>query len=182
MRLSAAAASILAIGLVAAACGGDEATPEPADEATPVPAATEAAEEPAEEATEAPAEQETAEATEAPVEAASEEPAGEAAEEPAGEAAAEPEFAKKAAITNEDDPATTFGLTSGRYRMQWSTTDCDQIEVVVTQTDGDFVFPWPSRSSFASATINDLPEGTYTIEQVDPTCEEWSVRVDWMTN
>ena len=162
MRLPAAAASILAIGLVAAACGGDEATPEPTDEATPAAAATEAAEEPAEEPTEAPAEE--------PV------------EEPAEEAVAETEFAKKAAITSADDPATTFGLTSGRYRMQWSTTDCDQIEVVVTQQDGDFVFPWPSRSSFASATINDLPEGTYTIEQVDPACEEWSVRVDWMTN
>ena len=40
MRLSAAAASILAIGLVVAACGGDEATPEPADAATPAAAAT----------------------------------------------------------------------------------------------------------------------------------------------
>ncbi|MEX1335156.1 MAG: hypothetical protein AB1Z66_07645 [Candidatus Limnocylindrales bacterium] len=193
MRLPAAAASILAIGLIAAACGGDEATPEPTDE--PTPAATEAAAE----ATEAPAEEATAEpaeeATEAPAEEATEAPAEESAEEateaPAEEAAegsaaeeavAEPEFGKKAAITNEDDPATTFGLTSGRYRMQWSTTDCEQIEVVVTQQDGDFVFPWPSRSSFASATINDLPEGMYTIEQVDPTCEEWSVRVDWMTN
>ena len=174
MRLPAAAASILAIGLVVAACGGDDATPEPADEATPAPAATEAAEEPAEEATEAPAQ----EATEEPAEA----PTPEAVEEPSEEAAAEPEFAKKAAITSEDDPATTFGLTSGRYRMQWSTTDCDQIEVVVTQQDGEFVFPWPSKSSFASATINDLPEGTYTIEQVDPGCAEWSVRVDWMTN
>ena len=182
MRLPAAAASILAIGLVAAACGGDEATSEPADEATPAAAATEAAEEPAEEATEAPAE-----ATEAPAEEATEAPAeeateGAAEEPPDGGSAAEPEFGKKAAITNEDDPATTFALTSGRYRMQWSTSDCDQIEVVVTQTDGDFVFPWPSKSSFASATINDLPEGMYTIEQVDPTCEEWSVRVDWMTN
>ena len=42
----------------------------------------------------------------------------------------------------------------------------------------------PSRpsSSYATATINDLPEGTYTIEQVDPACADWSVRVDWMTN
>jgi hypothetical protein len=177
MRLSAAAASIFAISLVVAACGGDEATPEPADKATPAPAATEAAQEPTEapaEAAEVPVEEATADATEAPAE--------EATEPPAEEAAAEPEFGKKAVITNEDDPATTFGLTSGRYRMQWSTTDCEQVDILVQQVDGDFSYPKPSRSSFASATINDLPEGTYTIEQLDPDCVEWSVRVDWMTN
>ena len=66
--------------------------------------------------------------------------------------------------------------------MQWSTTDCDQVDILVQQVDGEFSYPKPSRSSFASATINDLPEGTYTIEQLDPDCAEWSVRVDWMTN
>ena len=110
------------------------------------------------------------------------EPTEETTEPPAEEAAAEPEFGKKAAISSEDDPTTTFGLTSGRYRMQWSTTDCDQVDILVQQVDGEFSYPKPSRSSFASATINDLPEGTYTIEQLDPDCAEWSVRVDWMTN
>jgi len=156
MRLSAAAASILAIGLVAAACGGDDATPEPADEATTAPAAEEAAEEPAEEAAE-------------------EEPAEEE------EAAAETEFAAKAQVTNEDDPAATYALTSGRYRMQWSTTDCEQVDLLVKQVDGDFEYPKPSRSSFASATINDMPEGLYTIEQLDESCTEWSVRLDRMS-
>ena len=161
MRLSAAAASILAIGLVAAACGGDDATPEPADEATTAPAAEEAAEEPAEEATEE-------EATE-----------DESAEEE--EAAAETEFAAKAQVTNEDDPAATYALTSGRYRMQWSSTDCEQVDLLVKQVDGDFEYPKPSRSSFASATINDMPEGLYTIEQLDESCTEWSVRLDRMS-
>jgi hypothetical protein len=164
MRLPAATASILAIGLVAAACGGDEATPEPTEEPTTAAAATEAAEQPAGEPTEAPAD---ADSTEGPAE---------------DEAAAEPEFAKKAAITSEDDPATAFAMTSGRYRMQWQTDGCEQVDLLVTQTDGDFTYPHPSKSSFASATINDMPEGTYTIEQLDPTCEEWSVRIDWMTN
>ena len=189
MRLSAAAASILAIGLVVVACGGDEATPPAEDEATPTPAATAAAEEPAAEATEAPeeaVEEPTEEAIEEPSEEATEPPAEEPteppAEEPTEEAAAELEFGKKAAISSEDDPTTTFGLASGRYRMQWSTTDCDQVDILVQQVDGEFSYPKPSRSSFASATINDLPEGTYTIEQLDPDCAEWSVRVDWMTN
>lgn len=150
MRLSGAAVSILAIGLVVAACGGDEATPESTDEATPAPAATDAAEE--------------------------------ASEAPAGETAAEPDFGKKAAVTSEDDPEATYALTSGRYRMQWSATDCGQVDLLVEQVDGDFSYPKPSRSSFASATINDLPEGSYKIQQLDPDCTEWSVRIDWMTN
>jgi len=158
MRVSAAAASILAIGLVAAACGGDEATPEPADEATPAPAATEAAEEPAEEPTE------------------------DATEEPSAEVTAEPEFGKKVAISEVDDPEATYALTSGRYRMQWNSTDCERVDFLVSQVDGDFTYPKPSSASFASATINDLPEGNYTIEQLDAACAEWSVRIDWMTN
>ena len=185
MRLSAAAASILAIGLVVVACGGDEATPTPAATAAaeePAAEATEAPEEAVEEPTEEAVEQPSEEPTEPPAEEATEAPAEETTEPPAEEAAAEPEFGKKAAISSEDDPTTTFGLTSGRYRMQWSTTDCDQVDILVQQVDGEFSYPKPSRSSFASATINDLPEGTYTIEQLDPDCAEWSVRVDWMTN
>jgi len=179
MRLPAAAASILAIGLIVAACGGDDATPEPAEEATPAPAATEAAEEPAEEVTEAPAE----DATEEPAEEATEAPAEEATEEPTDEAVVEePEFAKKAQQSSEDDAEQTFGLTSGRYRMEWRTDGCEQVDILVSQTDGDFSYPKPSKSSYATATINDLPEGTYKIEQLDPDCVEWSVRIDWMTN
>ena len=160
MRLPAAVASILAIGLVAAACGGDDATSEPADEATAVPAATDAAEQPAEDATEAPA------------------------EEPTEEAAAEPEFGKKAQQSSDGDPATTFALTSGRYRMEWSTDKdvCEQVDILVSQVDGDFTYPKPSKSSYATATINDLPEGNYTIEQLDAACTEWTIRLDWMTN
>lgn len=176
MRLPAAAASILAIGLIVAACGGDDATPEPAAEATPAPAATEAAEEPAEDVTEAPAD----EATETPAEEVTEAPAEEPAEEPTEAAAAE--YGKKAEHASTDDPAATYALTSGRYRMEWRTTDCEQVEILISQLDGDFSYPKPSRSSYATATINDMPEGTYTIEQLDPACADWSVRIDWMTN
>ena len=169
MRLSAAAASILAIGLVVAACGGDDATPEPAEEATTAPAAEEAAEEPAAEAAE----------EEGTKEDLTEEAA---AEESAEEAAAEPEFASKAQLTSDDDPEATYALTSGRYRMQWNATDCERVDLLVDQVDGDFSYPKPSTASFASATINDLPEGMYTIQQLDPDCSEWSLRIDRMSN
>jgi hypothetical protein len=160
MRLPVAVASILAIGLVAAACGGDDATSEPTEAATAAPIVTEAAAEaPAEAATEAPAE-----ATE--------------------QAAAEPEFGKKAQHSSTDDPEATYALTSGRYRMEWSTNkdECEQVDILVSQVDGDFSYPKPSKSSYATATINDLPEGLYKIEQLDPGCTEWTIRVDWMTN
>jgi hypothetical protein len=169
MRLPAAAASILAMGLIVAACGGDEATSEPGDEATPAPAATEVAEEPADETTEGP--------TDAPAEEPSEAPA----EEPTEEATAEPEFGTKAATSNEDDPEATYALTSGRYRMQWSSTDCDQVDFLVSQIDGDFTYPRTSTASFASATINDMPEGHYKVEQLDAACAVWSVRIDRMS-
>ena len=65
--------------------------------------------------------------------------------------------------------------------MQWSSTDCEQVDLLVKQVDGDFEYPKPSRSSFASATINDMPEGLYTIEQLDGSCTEWSVRLDRMS-
>lgn len=160
MRLPVAVASIFAIGLVATACGGDDATPEPADEATTAPTATEAAEQPADDATEAPA------------------------EEPTEAAAAEPEFGKKAQQASDGDPEATFALTSGRYRMEWSTNKdvCEQVDILVSQVDGDFTYPKPSKSSYATATINDLPEGTYKIEQLNEACPEWTIRIDWMTN
>lgn len=160
MRLPAAAASIVAIGLVVSACGGDDATAAPTAEATTAPAATEAAEQPAEDATEAPI------------------------VEPTEEAAAEPEFGKKASQTSDGDPEATFALTSGRYRMEWRTDKdvCDRVDILVSQVDGDFSYPKPSKSSYATATINDLPEGLYKIEQLDPDCTDWTIRVDWMTN
>jgi hypothetical protein len=153
MRLPAALAPILVTGLMVAACGGDEATPTPAsDAATSAPAATSEA--------------------------------GATGGETASGASLAPvaEYGKKAEVTSEADPAATYALTSGRYRMQWSTTDCTQVDFVVSQVDGDFSFSKPSKSSFASTTINDLPEGSYTVTQGDPSCTEWTVRIDWMTN
>jgi hypothetical protein len=144
-----AVASILVVGLVAAACGGDASTPEPAEPGTPAAAASEAAG------------AATAEAT---------------------EAASATAFARTATHANTDDPGATYPLTAGRYRMQWNTTGCEQVDILVSQVDGEFTYPKPSRSSFATATINDLPEGSYTIEQLDPDCTEWTIRVDWMTN
>ena len=176
MRPIATAALILTVGLVAAACGGDEAVPAPA-EATPAAVASEPVEAPA--VTGVPADG----ATTAPDDAVTAAPADAAAgSTPVAE------FAKKAAHTSEDDPNTTYGLVSGRYRLAWDTPPddsedaCDRVEVAVVQQDGDFEYVRGSTSARFNATVNDLPQGTYKLEQRDPTCTTWQLRIDWMTN
>ena len=154
MRPITTAALVLAVGLVVAACGGDDVTPVPATEAPPAAA--------------------TSEATGAPV---------------ASDAAASAsEFAKKAAHTSEDDPDATYALVSGRYRLAWDTPPddsedaCERVEVAVVQQDGDFEYVRGSTSARFNATVNDLPQGVYKLEQRDPGCTTWQLRIDWMTN
>jgi len=90
------------------------------------------------------------------------------------------ELGKKAVQSGVDDPEQTFGLVSGRYRMEWRTRNCEQVDILISQLDGDFNYAKSSRSSYATTTINDLPQGTYEIQQLDPDCDDWTVRVDWM--
>ncbi len=179
MRTIASAALVLTIVLVAAACGGDEATPAPTEAATVAPATT-IPEMTAPAATMLAA-TDTAglEGTEAPATVAG---------EPIATSSAAPEFAKKAAHTSEDDPDATYGLVSGRYRLAWDTPAddsadaCERVEVAVAQQDGDFEYVRGSTSARFNATVNDLPQGTYKLEQRDPNCKIWQVRIDWMTN
>jgi hypothetical protein len=168
MRPTATAALILSLGLVAAACSGDDVTPAPAG-VTPAAVASAPAEAPA--GTGAPADAVTA----APADAA-------AGSTPVAE------FAKKAAHTSEDDPNATYGLVSGRYRLAWDTPPddsedaCTRVEVAVVQQDGDFEYVRGSTSRRFNATVNDLPQGAYKLEQRDPSCTTWQLRIDWMTN
>ncbi len=180
MRTIASAALVLSIGLIAAACGGDEKTPAPTEGATVAPATT-IPDVTAPVAT-IPAATDTAglEGTKAPVETSS-------APTDATSSAA-PAFAKKAAHTSEDDPDATYGLVSGRYRLAWDTPAddsadaCERVEVAVAQQDGDFEYVRGSTSARFNATVNDLPQGIYKLEQRDPNCKIWQVRIDWMTN
>lgn len=160
MRLPAVAASVLAIGLVAAACGGDGATTAPA--ATKTPGAS---------------------ATTAPAGETSEPGAADATEGTAAEPteAAVSELGKKAIHASTDDPEATYGLIDGRYRLAWKSS-CDAVEVAVVQVDGDFEFVWPSQTSNFNATVNDVPDGHFRLEQRNPDCTTWTeLRMDWMT-
>ena len=152
MRPTATAALILTVGLVVAACGGDDATP------TPEPA----------EPTDAPTT-----ATAAPADATAS-PADEPTPEP------EPEFAKRAEQDQDGDPGATFALASGIWRVLWETETCERVEPTVTQVDGDFTFSSPSKAARATAIITALPEGVYTLTQLDEACTEWAITMNWM--
>ncbi len=175
MRPTATVALILAMGLVVVACGGDDATAVPI--ADPTPAAVSS------EPTEAPGATVAATVTDAPVAGATDAPA-----QPSPGSTPVPEFAKKAAHTSEDDPNATYGLISGRYRLAWDTPPddsaeaCERVEVAVVQQDGDFEYVKASTSARFNSTVNDLPQGTYKLEQRDPACPIWQLRIDWMTN
>ena len=82
----------------------------------------------------------------------------------------------------------TYALVSGRYRLAWDTPPddsedaCERVEVAVVQQDGDFEYVRGSTSARFNATVNDLPQGIYKLEQRDPGCPTWQLRIDWMTN
>jgi hypothetical protein len=149
---AAATALIVAVAVVAAACGGEGGSPTPADQPTAAADASPAAG--------------AANATSAPDETAV-------------------EFGKSARHSSTDDPEATYALVSGRYRLAWDTptdNECERVEVAVTQVDGDFEYVKSSTSARFNATVNDLPQGSYKLQQLDPDCTEWDLRIDWMTN
>jgi hypothetical protein len=150
-----ATALFVAIAVIVAACGGeDSASPAPAAQATAAAATG------------------TGGAT-AATSAADETPA------------AATEYVRSAKQSSADDPEVTHDLTSGRYRFAWDTPSenpCSRVEVAVTQVDGDFQYKKASTSARFNTTVNDLPQGTYKLEQLDPGCVEWDLRIDWMTN
>jgi hypothetical protein len=95
------------------------------------------------------------------------------------------EFARSAQHSSSDDPEATFGLVSGRYRFAWDTPSenpCSRVEVAVTQVDGDFQYIKSSTAARFNTTVYDLPQGIYKLDQLDPDCREWELRIDWMTN
>lgn len=153
-----AGAPILASALVAAACGGADTAPTPPAQPSPAgPAAT---------------------STSGGSPGAEVASPGTAASSPAV-------FAKTARQSSSDDPEQTHALVSGRYRFAWNTpadAPCSRVEIAVTQVDGDFTYSKGSTAARFNATVNDLVEGHYKLQQLDPGCETWDLRIDWMTN
>jgi len=151
------AAAIMVIGLIAAACG-DSSSSEPtgASPTEALPAASLA----------------TAVGSVAPGTSQAPEPTAAA-------------FGRSAVQSSSDDPEQTHALMSGRYRFAWDTPSdapCERVEIAVTQVDGDFSYVKGSTAARFNATVNDVPQGHFKLEQLDPGCQTWDLRIDWMTN
>jgi hypothetical protein len=69
---------------------------------------------------------------------------------------------------------TTYQLApANRYRLTIQ-EDCEDYTIAITQQEGDFRYEI-SNSPIRIVFVNDVPGGTFTIEQTNPDCTEWSL-------
>ena len=64
-------------------------------------------------------------------------------------------------------------LAPGRYRMTIN-EDCDDYTIAITQDGGDFTYTL-DNSPIRFVFVNDVPGGSFFIEQTNEACAEWSV-------
>ena len=77
-----------------------------------------------------------------------------------------------AAVTSESSPAPQ-PLAEGRYRLTIQ-EDCDDYTVSITQEGGEFTYEI-SNSPIRIVFVNDVPSGSFLIEQTNPDCTEWEL-------
>jgi hypothetical protein len=90
---------------------------------------------------------------------------------------------------NQDTPAQSYPLAGGRYRLEWrsSRDDCPE-GMTISFNKVDVLPAQPQPSPFAyendpdapafNTLLQRLPPGLYTLEQTDPSCTTWQIRVD----
>ena len=64
---------------------------------------------------------------------------------------------------------------ANRYRMT-ITEDCDDYTIAITQVEGPFTYEI-SNSPIRIVFVNDVPGGTFTIQQTNPDCTDWSLEL-----
>jgi hypothetical protein len=83
------------------------------------------------------------------------------------------DFPTSATVEPGNDEATYQLAPANRYRMT-ITEDCDDYTIVITQQEGDFTYEI-SNSPIRIVFVNDVPGGTFTIQQTNPDCTDWSL-------
>jgi hypothetical protein len=83
------------------------------------------------------------------------------------------DFPTSASVEPGNDEATYQLAPANRYRMT-ITEDCDDYTIVITQQEGDFTYEI-SNSPIRIVFVNDVPGGTFTIQQTNPDCTDWSL-------
>jgi hypothetical protein len=71
---------------------------------------------------------------------------------------------------------TTYDLApANRYRMTIQ-EDCDDYTISITQVEGEFTYEI-SNSPIRIVFVNDVPGGTFNIQQTNPDCTDWSLEL-----
>ncbi len=94
----------------------------------------------------------------------------------AGEAASVAPPQSKVTVTPET-AGTPFALAEGNYRVNWKTTDCKKVTVVLT---GDTGYTKEKSSTITNFSwiATSVPAGTYTATQTDPACTDWTLAIE----
>lgn len=64
---------------------------------------------------------------------------------------------------------------ANRYRMTIQ-EDCEDYTIAINQVEGDFTYEI-TNSPIRIVFVNDLPGGTFTIDQTNPDCTDWSLEL-----
>lgn len=67
-----------------------------------------------------------------------------------------------------------YPLAPGRYRLT-ITEDCEDYTVSITQEGGEGFTYEISNSPIRIVFVNDVPGGSFFIEQTNPDCTDWSL-------
>ena len=73
--------------------------------------------------------------------------------------------------------ANAFRLQKGTYRLNWKTTGCTAVTVVV-QGDTGYQREKTSGVPNFSWILTSVTEGTYTVAQTDPACADWEILME----
>lgn len=69
-----------------------------------------------------------------------------------------------------------YPLAPGRYRLT-ITEDCDDYTVSITQDGGDFAYTL-DNSPIKFVFVNDVPGGSFFIEQTNEACTDWTFKLN----
>ncbi|HET7677120.1 MAG TPA: hypothetical protein VFK38_04645 [Candidatus Limnocylindrales bacterium] len=68
-------------------------------------------------------------------------------------------------------------LQVGRYKVAWETKGCSSVEITLATPDGNVFYSKKSRLPRFS-TLRNIPDGGVLVAQVDPSCADWTIKLD----
>jgi hypothetical protein len=72
---------------------------------------------------------------------------------------------------------TPIALAAGTYRLAWTTTGCTSVNIALNGDNG-FTNERASRNPNFARIITSVPDGTYTVTQLETSCADWTATID----